>query len=70
MLAVEPEAVDAVRFQRLAEQGRKALSEGSAEEASDLLAAALVVAAALGVDTALKQDARGLDLTDLVDPPF
>ena len=30
----------------------------------------LVVAAALGVDTALKQDARGLDLTDLVDLPF
>ncbi len=30
----------------------------------------LVVAAALGVDTALKQDARGLDFTDLIDGPF
>ncbi len=30
----------------------------------------LVVAGALGVDTALKQDARGLDLTDLIDLPF
>ena len=30
----------------------------------------LVVAPALGVDTALKQDARGLDFTDLIDGPF
>ena len=43
VLAVEPEAVDAVRFQRLAEQGRKSLSNGAPEEASDLLAAALAL---------------------------
>ena len=43
VLAVEPEAVDAVRFQRLAEQGRKALADGSPEEASDLLSDALAL---------------------------
>lgn len=41
VLAVEREAVDAVRFVRLADQDRKALADGSPEEASDLLAAAL-----------------------------
>ena len=43
VLAVEPQAVDAVRFQRLVEQGRKSLADGSPEEASNVLSAALAL---------------------------
>ena len=65
LLAVEPEAVDAVRFQRLADQGRKALVDGSPKEASDLLAAALALwrgPAFVDVDVqATRAEARRLD---------
>ncbi|MEU6220798.1 BTAD domain-containing putative transcriptional regulator [Streptomyces sp. NPDC047022] len=42
-LAVEPEAVDAVRFERLAAQGRQALAESRPGPAHELLTAALAL---------------------------
>lgn len=40
-LAIDPEAVDAIRFERLAGRGRRRLADGHPEEASELLSEAL-----------------------------
>src|SRR4051812_1681208 len=56
-LAVDPEAVDAIRFERLATQGRRRLRDGHPEEASTLLSEALELW-------------RGTALTEVADSPY
>ncbi|GGL18136.1 ATP-binding protein [Planomonospora parontospora] len=57
LIAVDPEAVDACRFERLAAEGRRALSAGDPERASALLEEALGLW-------------RGPALADVGDAPF
>jgi predicted ATPase/DNA-binding SARP family transcriptional activator len=56
-LAVEPTAVDGIRFERLAVQGRRRLRDGHPEEASTLLSEALKLW-------------RGAPLTEVIDVPY
>lgn len=56
-LAIEPEAVDGIRFERLAVKGRRQLRDGHPEEASTLLSGALELW-------------RGAALTEVADVPY